>query len=753
MIPAARGGGRRTAAAGRLGAVLAGLIGAVAFAAVCGVRPLDPGDLGWLTQGDPAQYLLGWSFFRESPWTLPPGANPSFGIEIASSVFFSDSIPLFALLFKALSPLVEVQQYFGWWLLLCFVLQGVAGWLLMGLAVRNAAARLLGAVLLCFAPPLLWRLHGHYSLAAHWLVLLALWLAVAPPLGRRWWPFAWGGLLCAAALVHAYLLAMVAALWASDLARRALAAAAGAGGGRRFAFARLAAEALVAPGAVALCLWAAGFFMVRGGLSPGGFGVYAMNALAPLDPDGQWSRLLPDLPDAAGREAGSNFLGLGLLGLLAAGFAAWVSRPGLLRVGPERAPLLLALAGLAALALSHRVAVGGAERLVLPLPARALEAANALRASERMFWPVFYALAVLGVALVARRWGGRAAAALLGAAVVAQVADGSAGWPPLRAKLDPPGAGRVWQPLRGPFWDEAARSYGRVRAFPTANKAEGWEAVGRWASANGLPTDMVYLARVDQAALERTRMAGERSFLEGRFEPRTLYVLGGSWAVFLAASAMDPAADLLAEADGLRVFAPGWKRLSAAVPAGVREFGAEEVLPVAAPGVALRFGSAAPAGDRAALLRGWSVPEPHGHWNDGAEATLALRFALPAAWLDEALDLWVKGAGFLVPQRPEQRVTVSAVRGGGGARGEEACGEASAEWLLAGAEGPAAPAWRSVAVPPACAAGGAGSGLLRVRFRFPDAVSPRDIGLSADRRDLAFAVAELVLLRRGEGPP
>ncbi|MBD0276110.1 MAG: hypothetical protein ICV73_29815, partial [Acetobacteraceae bacterium] len=54
--------------------------------------------------------------------------------------------------------------------MLCFVLQGVAGWLLMGLAIRNLAARLLGAALLCFAPPLLWRLHGHHSLAAHWLV-------------------------------------------------------------------------------------------------------------------------------------------------------------------------------------------------------------------------------------------------------------------------------------------------------------------------------------------------------------------------------------------------------------------------------------------------------------------------------------------------------------------------------------------------------------------------------------------------------
>ena len=214
---------------------------------------------------------------------------------------------------------------------------------------------------------------------------------------------------------------------------------------------------------------------------------------------------------------------------------------------------------------------------------------------------------------------------------------------------------------------------------------------------------------------------------------------------------MDPEADLLAEADGLRVFAPGWRRRRA-VPAGVRELAVEDVVPVATPGAALRFGSGARATDRAVLLRGWSVPEPHGHWEDGADAALALQ--LPpsgaAAGSDEPLDLCVRGLAFLPPQRPEQRVTVSVAHGGA------ECGETSTEWRFGGAEGTAAPPWRSAAVPPACAAGtaeGPASRLLRVRLSFPDAVSPRAIGLSADDRSLAFAIAEMVVLHRGEGPP
>lgn len=54
-------------------------------------------------EGDPATHWLGWQFFRNSPllqWPL--GANPDYGMEIGSSIIFSDSIPLLAFIFKPL---------------------------------------------------------------------------------------------------------------------------------------------------------------------------------------------------------------------------------------------------------------------------------------------------------------------------------------------------------------------------------------------------------------------------------------------------------------------------------------------------------------------------------------------------------------------------------------------------------------------------------------------------------------------------
>ena len=59
-----------------LAAVLAGA--SVAILAL-GPRILDTGDIGWMLAGplgpDPVAYWLAWTFFRSTPWTLPPGLN------------------------------------------------------------------------------------------------------------------------------------------------------------------------------------------------------------------------------------------------------------------------------------------------------------------------------------------------------------------------------------------------------------------------------------------------------------------------------------------------------------------------------------------------------------------------------------------------------------------------------------------------------------------------------------------------------
>jgi hypothetical protein len=506
-------------------------------------------------------FYLGWSFFRRSPWAWPPSANPDYGLELASSVFFADAIPLLALSMKTIAPPDGPWQYFGIWLLVCFALQAVFAGRLASLYTPSRLGRLLAAALFCFAPIFLWRLHGHYALNAHWLILAGLWLCLRPlqSSARAW--RAWALLVAAAALIHAYLLAMVLALWAADLVRRGL-----------FLVPRRVTLVVVEPVVVLLAaasaLWLGGFFAVPGGVDvAGGFGYYRANLLSPLDSDG-WSFLWPDVGGGAGDYEGFAFLGAGVLLLVLAALAGRIAtgRGGrAMGMEAERWPLLAVLVVLALFALSHRWAFGPWEVAVLPLPAPLAWAGALLRSSGRMLWPAVYALMLWGVVAVVRALPGRSGCAVVAVAALLQAVDTAPGW--RRAAAAFAHTGTAWaSPLQHPFWAEAAGAYRLLRWIPTADASPYWPHLSYFALTHGMATDAVHLARISGVALAELQRRGRDAVATGAFDPNTLYVLDAPSAA-AAAAAIDPASDLLIRLDSLNVLAPGWL-LHSPMPAG-----------------------------------------------------------------------------------------------------------------------------------------------------------------------------------------
>lgn len=540
-----------------VGAAAAALLGVSVIWSAFGGFILPVSDTGWMLSGrigpDPVQYWLGWTAFAQDDWRWPPGANPGWGMELASSIFYSDSIPLLAFAFKALRPVVEVSQYWGLWIYACGVLQAVLAWRLMGLVTKAPMARLAVAGLFVMQPLLLARLGGHFALGGQFLLLAGLWLCVAPGQGWRR-GLAWAGLMAAAALVQAYLLPMVGALWAADWLARL-----------RRGVVPVAIETLAVPAAGMLALWAGGFFLLAGGFGGtwGGYGKMQLDLLAPFD-RGYWGAFLPDIATADHLEAGNSYPGLGVLLVLAAGAVAWLSgRGGSLR---GRAPLLLVLAGLLLLAVSHRAAIGGREFEWLPLPDWVLARADALRASERFFWPVLYA-ALFGAAVaLVKALGGRRAGLVLVAALMVQAADLRPGFARLHHYFVPQPP-TVPLRLADPFWTEAARHYAFVRVVPTGMQAPNWEEVAVYAATLRLQTDAVYLARLDPRAVEAVNARVAALLERGAHEPRTFYVLGDEAALARARAGMDPARDLLDRFDGRWVLAPGWRVQPATISA------------------------------------------------------------------------------------------------------------------------------------------------------------------------------------------
>ena len=91
------------------------LIGAIVFLACYGWKILDVTNDSWLLTGqDISQHYIGWKFYRASAWHFPIGQIDGIIYPETSCIIFSDSIPLFAIFFKILSPILpETFQYLG----------------------------------------------------------------------------------------------------------------------------------------------------------------------------------------------------------------------------------------------------------------------------------------------------------------------------------------------------------------------------------------------------------------------------------------------------------------------------------------------------------------------------------------------------------------------------------------------------------------------------------------------------------------
>ncbi|WP_219095190.1 DUF6311 domain-containing protein [Pseudomonas sp. UMAB-40] len=682
------------------------LMGVVSFLMVIGPRALDPQNIAWLESGDPATHYLGWAFFRHAPWTFPLGLNPAYGLELGNAIIFSDSNPLLALLFKPFSAwLPETFQYFGIWLLMCFVLQAWFAWKLMGLVTPSVLLGLLGTGLFLFSPPMFLRMGSHLSLAGHFLILAALYLALLPNVARR--RLAWGSLLAATALVHAYLLAMVALIWVADLV------------GRTFkhqlkwrtALIELALLFLL----VSVCCWQAGYFSVGDGTVSAGFGLYRMNLLAPIDANG-WSLVLPNLPEGSGDYEGFNYLGAGLLLLaICAGVVLFRRTTGVGNTLRGLPVLLLTLIGLTLFALSNDIGVG---RFGFHywLPERFVDRANIFRASGRMFWPVFYAIVLVVIYLVVRGHRPRVAACLLALAMCVQVVDTQDGWAGLRQNRMMAKASQWSTPLRDPFWASAALHYAKVRSLQPQNQSDTWQPIANYAASQGLKTDTAYLGRMSSKALERARQNAARMLQTGQYEPDSLYILDEK-SMLEAVKSVRSDTDLLARIDGLVVLAPGWKQCAQclAMEDGGRSM---QSVPLIRQGQQQLFNYRT-----SSLANGWSPPETWGTWSEGAEAEILLRVS------PKAQSIAIEALAFVQPNHESQTMVFTI-------NGVQALSTRLTRLQGNHIEIPLTPAIHDAI---------ARDSMMRIHVQLPDAISPKQLGLGDDQRVMGLGLKSLTV--------
>ena len=148
----------------------------LAFVLIYGGHVLIPTYTDWLlTGGDLSQHYLGWAAYRASKWHFPLGMVDTLAFPRETSIIFTDSIPLFALPFKVLSPILPHSfQYFGLWGIVSFVLQGTLTARIIKSFTNNKIIIVLVSVLFIFTPIMITRMYIHSALAGQWIIIFGL---------------------------------------------------------------------------------------------------------------------------------------------------------------------------------------------------------------------------------------------------------------------------------------------------------------------------------------------------------------------------------------------------------------------------------------------------------------------------------------------------------------------------------------------------------------------------------------------------
>jgi hypothetical protein len=702
---------------------LPALVGVVAFFIIAGPQFLDPTNVAWLVGGDPLQHYLGWAFFRNSPWTWPLGLNPLYGMNFSNSIVFTDSIPLLAIPFKLISPYLPYPfQYLGIWVLLCFILQAFFAYRLIGLFCRSTFLQCLGSIFFVFSPPLIFRLSLHESLMGHFLILAALYLNLKSKetpnkaFAQSRHSLAWVLLLSFSVLVHFYLAVMVLVLWLSDLASRVLSQ-------KITSYKAATSESIVMVGVVSFVAWQAGYFSIEGA-SGGtrGFGDFRTNALALFNSRG-WSYWLRPIPLRNSVEAatgeGFQYLGVGsLLILLSAVFAVMKGRFNLrqyLGLAWKDYPFLIgALVLLTLLSFSNHIGFGPWS-FTIPLPDFLLSIFSIVRASSRLFWPMYYIVLLTIIFVVLKSYTFRTSLWIIGITALMQIVDTSAGWMPIREKVAVTASAEFKTTLQNPFWKSAGKHYQNI---VSNGGQENWEALGIFASANQMATNIAYLARIDAKRAEQSFAdVNEQLHKQGGLNAKTLYVLP-DWKSSPDKIQYDPTKDLLAKLDGMTVLAPGWKAC-VNCPQVPKEFELPELAPPLEVGQVVEFTKAG-NGRSLFMLGGWGFTEEWGTWAVDSNA----KVIMPMPKGDPA-KLIIHANAFLSPQHPLQVVDIAV----NGARVAD-------HMVLTKSKGNTL----EVKLPRGSKLAGEP---VMIEFRSLDPISPRQAGLGADDRKLGIGLVSI----------
>ena len=590
-------------------------IGVFAFLLILDYKILFLKNVGWLNLEDPIFHYLGWEFFRIDQWRNPIGLNPNYGIDISSSIVFSDSIPLLAILFKVIThnhngPI----QYFGLWLLTCFIFQAYFSAKLISTKTNSLVIKVLFAGTMMFIPAMLARTNIHIALAGHFLLLASIYLIFLRD--KSGIAIKWLMLLVVSLGIHFYLFFIVFVLYIADFLDTFRKQSP-----KLHRITKAAITLTFLFFILAIFAWQFGYMEIKTESSRDiGFGNYQINLLG-LFNSSEWSLFQKKSHWSHPSFEGLNYFGFGIFFLLLTSIYTLRKceiRKLLFTNISKHLFLLITLLFLLLLSVTHIIDVGRYQ-FIIDMPDQFISYANIIRSSGRLFWPIFYIIVFVAATLVLRGYSLQASIIIFLITFILQVVDTSKGWVALGGSFNKIPSSSIPTNLQNEFWRTAAKKYKRIELFPVRNWPSFWANIADYAYQNNMQTGIVRLARVDQSKITSTQNMLTKKLIDGNYDGETLYVFQ-EWKDNLIDFNLnfDPKKDLLARVDDIIVLAPNWKPCNSCVSNNNFEE-LKNWKPEYQIGKEISFSNKANA---QFLLNGWVVGGDWGYWSLGERSRI-----------------------------------------------------------------------------------------------------------------------------------
>jgi hypothetical protein len=362
-----------------------------------GLKNISFNEVSWLLgAGDTSNSQNAWTFFKNDIWHFPFGKNPNYGMDISSSIIFTDSIPFLALLFKSLKIFIGSNfQYFSLWIFICFFLQLFISFALINNLTKNTHYAILSSFLLCISPIFLHRLGLHLALGGQWLILLAYYFNLCVEERKR--KIYWICILIFSSYIHAYFTAMLFGMYSCFVVAKFI---------RKKNIKETIKDILFPAILLIIFMFLLGYFdnSIVNSIAIG-FGIFNLDLIGIFDPGyiGSnliWSYFIEDLKGTT--IEGFNYFGIGNLILILAAILfflknSYKNKEYIKLFFARNISYIFLIIIFLGLSISTEITYKGEVILSLPLSKYLYGLFSIFGATARFFWPIYYLLIIFSL--------------------------------------------------------------------------------------------------------------------------------------------------------------------------------------------------------------------------------------------------------------------------------------------------------------------------------------------------------------------